>query len=94
MNASGGSVTVPFKGTSLAWVTVKSPNYGIAQVTLDGGTPASVDLYSASTLWRQNVWNTGTLLAGPHTVTIAWTGEKPRGRGHLRRGVVSRWWAP
>ena len=76
MNASGGSVTVPFKGTSLAWVTVKSPNYGIAQVTLDGGTPASVDLYSASTLWRQNVWNTGTLLAGPHTVTIAWTGEK------------------
>jgi hypothetical protein len=76
INTSGGSVTIPFTGTYLAWVTVKSPNYGIAEVTLDGGTPVPVDLYSASTAWQQTVWNTGTLPTGLHTVTIAWTGTK------------------
>ena len=76
INASGGSVTVPFNGTAFTWVTVKSPNYGIAQVTLDGGTPVTVDLYSSSTSWQQQVWSVTDLAAGLHSVTIAWTGDK------------------
>ena len=75
-NASGTSVTISFTGTYLAWVAKKSPVYGIAKVTLDDKTPVMVDLYSASTVYQQKVWNTGTLAAGNHTVKIEWTGTK------------------
>jgi len=37
-----------------------------------------VDLYSARWLYRQKVWDTGTLAAGTHTVLIEWTGAKNR----------------
>ena len=50
--------------------------YGIAKVTVDGGTPVMVDLYSASTMYQQKVWNTGFLTDGTHTVVIEWTGTK------------------
>jgi hypothetical protein len=56
-------------------VAKKSPVYGIAKLTLDNAT-ALVDLYSASTLWQQKVWNSGLLAPGSHTLTIEWTGTK------------------
>jgi hypothetical protein len=71
-----GSASVTFNGTSLNWVTRKSPSYGIAKVTVDGGTPATVDLYSPASEYAKSVWNTGTLAAGTHTVTVEWTGDK------------------
>jgi hypothetical protein len=75
-NSAGSAVTVTFTGTSLVWVAKKSPVYGKAKVTLDGGAPVTVDLYSASTLYQQKVWNSGTLASGTHTVRIEWTGLK------------------
>jgi N-acetylmuramoyl-L-alanine amidase len=75
-NVSGASITARFTGTYLAWVTKKSPVYGIAEVVLDGGDPQTVDLYNSSEVWQQTVWNTGTLDDGSHTVTITWTGAK------------------
>jgi hypothetical protein len=75
-NAPGASVTIRFNGTQLAWLAKKSPAYGEAQVTVDGGSPATVDLYSADVLWRQEVWNSGMLGSGSHTVIIQWTGSK------------------
>ncbi len=73
---SGGSVTVSFDGTYLAWVAKKSNQYGVAWVRLDGGTPQSVDLYSATTMYKQTVWNTGVLAPGTHTLCISWSGFK------------------
>ena len=35
-----------------------------------------MDLYSATALWRQPVWQSGTLSSGSHTVTISWLGTK------------------
>jgi beta-N-acetylhexosaminidase len=75
-NTPGSSVTVYFEGTSLTWIAKMSSVYGKAQVTLDDKAAVTVDLYSATTLWRQNVWNTGTLAYGYHRVIIAWTGTK------------------
>jgi N-acetylmuramoyl-L-alanine amidase len=75
-NVAGASVTAKFTGTYLGWIAKKSPAYGKAKVTLDGGTPVTVDLHSASTLWKQRVWQTGTLTSGTHTVKIEWTGTK------------------
>ncbi len=76
INLSGGTVTVYFNGTSLAWIAKMSPVYGKARVTVDGGSPAIVDLYSPSVKWKQKVWSTGTLAAGDHVVQIEWTGAK------------------
>jgi RHS repeat-associated protein len=73
---TAGAVTIHFNGTKLDWITKKSASYGKANVTLDGAAPTTVDLYSATALYQQNVWNTGTLTQGPHTVTIEWTGTK------------------
>ncbi len=73
---SAGSVTVDFTGTAISWINVKSPNYGIAQVSLDGGAAVDVDLYSATTSWQQKVWSATGLSNGAHTVTITWTGTK------------------
>jgi beta-N-acetylhexosaminidase len=75
-NTSGSSMTAYFNGTSLAWIAKKSNVYGKARVTLDDEAPVLVDLYSASTMWKQTVWSTGTLTSGYHRVKIEWTGQK------------------
>ena len=70
------SVTATFNGTYLAWLAKKSPFYGKTKVTVDGGDPVTVDLYSATTLYEQKAWSTGPLASGKHTVKIQWTGIK------------------
>ena len=88
-SASGGSfmsadsalssVTVSFTGVSIDWVAGRGPSYGKATVSLDGGAAVAVDLYSATSLWKQTVWRSGTLASGSHTVTISWTGTGAAG---------------
>lgn len=75
-NVSGAVTHVSFTGTRLDWVTITNAAMGIAEVSVDGGTPVEVDLYSSSTAYQVPVWTTGTLANGPHTVAIAWTGRK------------------
>jgi len=75
-NTAGSSVTINFTGSYLVWLAKKSPKYGLAKVTLDGGKPATIDLYNASEAYKQKVWNTGVLASGPHKVVIEWTGTK------------------
>jgi len=75
-NTSGSSVTIHFSGIDLAWYAKQGPSYGKAKVTVDGGSPVTVDLYSASVLWKQKVWSTGILASGTHTVKIQWAGSK------------------
>jgi hypothetical protein len=75
-NATGAQVTVNFTGSYLAWVAKTAPWYGKAQLKLDGGPAFQVDLYSATTGWKKQVYNTGLLTAGPHTLSIQWLGTK------------------
>ena len=70
------SVTCTFSGTYLSYVTKKGPSYGYVKITLDGGTPVSVDLYNGSTLYQQSVWNTGVLANRNHTVKLEWAGVR------------------
>ena len=72
---SGSSVTATFTGTKLTWIARTGPTYGKAWVTLDGGTPVLVDLYSPSFLNQQPVWTTGSLTNGTHGVNISWSGQ-------------------
>jgi lipoprotein-anchoring transpeptidase ErfK/SrfK len=81
-DSAGASVTAGFTGTSLAWVGQKGPTYGIAKVTVDGTQTSDVDLYGPSTLYQQQLWDTGQLSPGAHTVKIEWTGtENPLSAG-------------
>ena len=74
---TGSTVTINFTGTSLALIAKTGNSYGKAQVTLDGVvSPTLIDLYTAAMLNQQQVWSTGPLTSGPHTVKIAYTGQK------------------
>jgi hypothetical protein len=70
------SVEVHFTGTGLDWIALMAPYYGLADVSVDGGRPQSVDLYDPGFRHEELVWSTGVLEEGPHTVLIEWTGEK------------------
>jgi hypothetical protein len=74
---AGATVTIPFNGRELDWIATKGPVYGIAQVSVDGGsTTTPVDLWSGSYQYRQDVFSTGVLANGLHTLTITYTGDK------------------
>lgn len=73
---SWGAVSVSFVGTGMDWIGVLGPQYGIAAVTVDGGSPGYVDLYSPTVQTQRVVYNTGELPYGLHTVTIGWCGRK------------------
>lgn len=75
-DSRGVSLNITFDGTYFAWIAKKSPVYGKAQVSLDGGTPVLVDLYGSHSRYQQRVYETGPLEAGPHTVSIYWIGQK------------------
>ncbi|MDO8848142.1 MAG: L,D-transpeptidase [Coriobacteriia bacterium] len=73
---SWGAMSVSFVGTGMDWIGVVGPQYGIAEVTVDGGAPGYVDLYSPAVQTNREVYTTGELPWGLHTVTIGWTGRK------------------
>lgn len=73
---SGGAASVQFVGRAIDLIVTKSSGYGIAKVTLDGGTPVLIDLYSASSAYKQRAWSVSGLADTTHTVTIEWTGTK------------------
>jgi hypothetical protein len=74
----GASVTVSFSGTQLDLVATRSRTNGMALVSVDGGAPVRVDLYSRYTLPRQTVFSTGELGDGLHWVQMTYTRVKNR----------------
>ena len=73
----GSKVTIKFHGTAITYITAKDAIYGIAKVTLDGGTPISVDLYNAGgPTGQQKVWHASDLPDADHTLVIECTGAK------------------
>lgn len=75
-NTPGAVATIHFSGVSLTLVAKMSPVYGKARITLDGTRAFTVNLYNATTRYRQKVWSSGFLIPGSHTVKIEWTGER------------------
>jgi uncharacterized protein YkwD len=71
-NTSGASATITFTGAYLAWIATAGTTLGRAYVSLDGAGGQTVDLARSAVAYQQNVWNTGTLSSGQHTVKIWW----------------------
>jgi hypothetical protein len=65
-----------FTGTRVAWIGPLTPFYGMADVYIDGAYVATVDCYRPTQGWRERIWESGTLSAGPHTIEIRPTGTK------------------
>jgi uncharacterized delta-60 repeat protein len=84
-NANGGyyrmskianeTITYPFTGTSIKWITRKGANMGKALVTVDGVNAGTFDLYNSSALWNQQILFSG-LATGSHTLVIKVTGTR------------------
>ena len=72
----GGSVTYTFYGNSIAWVGAKNTNHGYAQVSIDGGPPATVDGYAPQLENQQIIYEKGGLSNGKHTITVTVTANK------------------
>jgi bacillopeptidase F len=65
--------SAPFYGTKVAWIGPKTTNYGKAKVYIDGVYVTTVDQYGP-TVWRQQIWESGTYARGWHSIRIVPTG--------------------
>ncbi|HWG23059.1 hypothetical protein [Actinospica sp.] len=75
-HVAGATATFAFTGTQVALHAVKDVDQGIMTVSVDGGTPQSIDDYASSRNASGIVWTSPVLGAGTHTLTIVNTGNK------------------
>ncbi|WP_434090916.1 N-acetylmuramoyl-L-alanine amidase [Streptomyces asoensis] len=74
----GAALTWTFTGRSVAWAVSRAGTSGQAYVYVDGAKAATVDLKSATTLYRQAVWTKTWTTAAKHTVKIVVVGTAGR----------------
>jgi hypothetical protein len=72
----GAKTVVNFSGTGITWVGKTGPNYGIASYAIDGGTPKTIDTYSASQQFKVPNATFLGLSNGPHALTVELTCNK------------------
>lgn len=78
-NQANATATLTFSGTAVTWIGYKcSCAAGIADVSVDGGTPTQVDNYSATTQPQAPVFSVSNLPSGTHTLKITVTGTFDR----------------
>ena len=72
-----GSTSFTFTGRNVGVLFRKGPDLGKVRVSLDDGAGKIVDLYGANpkAVW----WKKAFASSGPHTVVIAWTGQRNSG---------------
>jgi hypothetical protein len=72
----GAKATLTFRGTAISWSGARSPNGGIASVSVDGGVASEVDTYSPTNKIQDVVFSATGLADASHTLTIEATGRK------------------
>lgn len=75
-STAGEAMSVPFRGTGIHWIGYRGPDAGIAQVQVDGGAVAEIDLYAPTALYQPIVFVKEGLADGDHTLTITATGRR------------------
>jgi len=75
-NVANATHTTTFEGQKFQLIADKDPYRGIAEVWLDGVLVATVDLYAPTTTNQVVEYESDTLSAGAHTVSIKVTGTK------------------
>ncbi|MEU6285831.1 beta galactosidase jelly roll domain-containing protein, partial [Streptomyces sp. NPDC047028] len=75
-DTAGDSLTVPFTGTGVKWISNYDGNHGTADVYLDGTKVKTVDTYGSPRKKQVLAYRASGLKKGPHTLKIVVTGEK------------------
>ncbi|MET8452158.1 beta-galactosidase [Streptomyces sp. NPDC005209] len=75
-DTAGDSVSVPFTGTGVKWISSLDQNHGIADVYLDGTKVKTVDTYGASKQNQYVAYQASGLTDEAHTLKIVVTGTK------------------
>lgn len=75
---TGTRIETRFTGTKIAWIGPKQPSYGKADVYIDNVKVATVDCYvpASSQTVSTTIWESDTLSAGMHVLSIRLTGAK------------------
>ncbi|MGW2619926.1 N-acetylmuramoyl-L-alanine amidase [Streptomyces sp. NPDC001500] len=76
--SKGAALTWTFTGRSASWAVSRASTSGQAYVYVDGTKAATVDLKSATTLYRQAVWTRTWTGSAKHTVKIVVVGTSGR----------------
>jgi hypothetical protein len=79
-STSGASFVIPFNGTQLDWIATKGLTTGTADVYLDDVFRTAVDLSAMAVTYQANVWSTGILAPGYHTVKIVRSASNASGK--------------
>ncbi|MDO8987199.1 MAG: hypothetical protein Q7V14_03135, partial [Coriobacteriia bacterium] len=69
-NVAGSRLTAAFTGKRIELVSDKDPYRGRADVYLDGAKVATIDTYSASTVYQAIVYSSDVLAPGAHTISV------------------------
>jgi len=73
---ANSTATFTFTGTGVTWISYKCAcTAGIAEVSVDGGTPTQVDTYAANAQPQAPVFSVNGLPRGTHTIKITVTGN-------------------
>jgi glycosyltransferase involved in cell wall biosynthesis len=79
----GAEAALAFEGKALTYVYTKAPNRGLAQITIDGASKGTIDLYSPTVEW-QSTSRFCCLGPGKHVVVIRVAGQNnPRSTGQF-----------
>ena len=71
---AGSAMTITFTGTELGLHAVNDVDQGYLTVSVDGGTPTTIDDYAPIRDASGVVWASPILASGTHTITITATG--------------------
>ena len=72
---TGSSVTFRFVGSQAIVYGTQEPGSGIAQVSVDGGAPTDLDLYSSTDRYNA-IFTTPVLTTGTHSIRLSVSGRK------------------
>jgi hypothetical protein len=83
----GDSASYTFTGTSISWIGPKNNDQGIANVSIDGGTPRPVDTYSRLQQTERVLFTASGLAPGQHAITIQVTARKSASSSGTRQEI-------
>ncbi|MEU6774171.1 N-acetylmuramoyl-L-alanine amidase [Streptomyces sp. NPDC046759] len=77
-SSAGASISWTFTGRSVAWIVSRASTSGQAYIYVDGAKVTTVDLKSATTLYRQAIWTKTWSSSAKHTLKIVVVGTSGR----------------
>ena len=89
---AGATASLTFTGRQVAWIALKAPNRGKAQVYIDGVLRGTVDLYAPSLLKQRVAWRSSWGPSSPtntHTIRIKVLGTVGRPKVDIDGFIVA-----